>query len=101
MFAYIFPPFNKSHLGIWAGWKWEWYHWLLDSWILVHVSVNGSTFLPEYALEEVDHDFITDMAIYDNFRLELVFWVFLEEKQSVVHAFQTESSQKSTFTKLF
>ena len=101
MFAYIFHPLNKSHLGIWAGWKWKWSHWLLDSWMLVHVNVNSSIFLPEYALEEVDHDFITDMAIYDNFSLELVFWVFLEEKWSMVHAFQTESSQKSTFTKLF
>lgn len=63
--------------------------------------MNSSIFLPEYAPKEVDHDFITDMAIYDNFSLELVFWVFLEEKRSMVHAFQTESSQKSIFTKLF
>lgn len=68
--------------------------------ILAHVSVNSSIFLPEYAPEEVDHNFITDMAIYDSFRLQLVFWVFLEEKRSMVHASQTESSQKSTFRKL-
>ena len=69
--------------------------------ILAHVSVNSSRFLPEYAPEEVDRNFITDMAIYDSLRLQLVFWVFLEEKRSMAHASQTESSQKSTFTKLF
>lgn len=55
--------------------------------------MNSSIFLPEYAPEEMDHDFITGVAIYDNFRLELVLRIFLEQKWSMVHAFQTESAK--------